>query len=87
MDPRTDPRAAETRLPKIGSNGLWMGTPSMCAAPHPYYVDRNGKRSSPLQRASSEERLHQSMFISFLQLSDNHLPQPGIRVRRIVTVG
>lgn len=60
VDPRTDPRAAETRLPKIGSNGLWMGTPSMCAAPHPYYVDRNGKRSSPLQRASSEERLHQN---------------------------
>lgn len=62
VDPRTDPRAAETRLPKIGSNGLWMGTPSMYAAPHPYYVDRNGKRNSSLQRASSEERLHQRML-------------------------
>lgn len=59
-----DPRSVETRLPKVGSNGLWMGTPSMYATPHPYYVDRqpdrNPKRSSSLQRASSEERLHQS---------------------------
>lgn len=67
IDPRMDPRSPENRLPKVGSSGLWMGgTPSMYASPPPqtnyHYADkdRHGKRSSSLQRASSEERLHQS---------------------------
>ncbi|VDI63732.1 Hypothetical predicted protein [Mytilus galloprovincialis] len=72
VDPRVDPRNAENRLPKVGSNGLWMGgTPSMYAGPPQanYHYgdrdrdrerDRHGKRSSSLQRTTSEERLHQS---------------------------
>lgn len=72
VDPRMDPRSAENRLPKVGSNGLWMGgAPSMYAVPPPnnYHYgdrdrdrerDRHGKRSSSLQRTTSEERLHQN---------------------------
>ncbi|XP_052072031.1 uncharacterized protein LOC127710283 isoform X2 [Mytilus californianus] len=72
VDPRVDPRSTENRLPKVGSNGLWMGgAPSMYAVPPPnnYHYgdrdrdrerDRHGKRSSSLQRTTSEERLHQS---------------------------
>lgn len=53
MDPRLDPRLAP-RLPKVGSSGLWLGTPSMYASDQSgYYMD---KPRSAINRSASETR-------------------------------
>lgn len=47
---------ADPRLPKVGSNGLWMGTPSMYPPGKSYYHD-NQRRPQNMQRAISDDRL------------------------------
>ncbi|KAJ8318115.1 hypothetical protein KUTeg_003206 [Tegillarca granosa] len=54
MDPRLDPRLAP-RLPKVGSSGLWLGTPSLYASEQSqgYYMD---KPRGAINRSASETR-------------------------------
>ncbi|XP_062598069.1 uncharacterized protein LOC134259507 isoform X1 [Saccostrea cucullata] len=58
MDPRMEP-PPDPRLPKVGSNGLWMGAPSMYTPgkPQMYYNDNQRRHQPSVQRAISEDRL------------------------------
>ncbi|XP_061181845.1 uncharacterized protein LOC133190314 isoform X2 [Saccostrea echinata] len=58
MDPRMEP-PPDPRLPKVGSNGLWMGAPSMYTSgkPQMYYNDNQRRHQPAVQRAISEDRL------------------------------
>lgn len=54
IDPRMEHPPS---LPKVGSNGLWMGgNPSMYAPGKPYYND-NRRPQNSMMRATSEDRL------------------------------
>ncbi|KAK3090800.1 hypothetical protein FSP39_014738 [Pinctada imbricata] len=57
LHPRLD-QSIDPRLPKVGSSGLWMGTPSLYAPTQkPYYPSQPGRHFVPMQRATSEDRL------------------------------
>lgn len=67
---------ADPRLPKVGSNGLWMGTPSMYPPGKSYYHD-NQRRPQNMQRAISDDRLSPRKFTNraFLgQVFHVHVP-------------
>ena len=60
----------DTRLPKVGSSGLWMGgAPSMYAPPSKGFIHDQQRRQvypnqPPMQRAHSEDRLTSRKCIS-----------------------
>ncbi|XP_056019576.1 uncharacterized protein LOC125668794 isoform X4 [Ostrea edulis] len=57
MDPRME--HSDPRLPKVGTNGLWMGAPSIYTPgkSQMYYNDNQRKQQPAMQRAISDDRL------------------------------
>jgi hypothetical protein len=57
MDPRME--HPDPRLPKVGTNGLWMGAPSIYTPgkSQMYYNDNQRKQQPAMQRAISDDRL------------------------------